>query len=100
MAERKHADDQKQYQDDLNAWQQNYPLDPAPLIAKRLHDFLAQTADVDFDAKLVSGDGGRVFAKPEYEARSPQWKMAYRAGREATTAARSAASAWLKELGQ
>ena len=100
MAANMNADDQKKYQDDLKQWQQNFPVDASPVLARRLRDFLAQTADVDFDAKLATRDGTKYFASPQDESKPAQWKMAYRAGRDATTAARAAASAWLKVLGQ
>jgi len=100
MAQNMNADDKKKYQGDLKEWEKNYPVDPSPVIARRLRDVLAQTADVNFDAKLVAREGTRVFADPQYESKPSQWKIAYRAGREATTSARAAAAAWLKELGQ
>ena len=99
-AQHMNADDKARYQEELKTWQQNYPVDPSPVIAKRIRDFLAQTADVDFNAKVAGSGGGKTFANPDYEAKSSQWKMAYRAGREATTAARAAATTWLSELGQ
>ena len=60
---------------------------------------LDATADVDFNAKLVSRSGRMAFVDPALEEKSSDWKMAYRAGREAVSAARLAAAAWLKELG-
>ncbi len=87
-----------QYQQELATWQRDYPEDPRPVIARRLREFLALSADVDFAAQLKSQDGRMVFANPAYEAKPAQWKMCYRAGKEATTAARSAIQAWLQEL--
>ena len=40
-----------------------------------------------------------VSENPAYERKPGQWKMCYRAGKEATAAARAAVQAWLKELG-
>ena len=88
-----------QYEHELATWKRDYPESPAPAIAKRIREFLAFSADVDFDAKLVTKNGKMVFENPAYEAKSSQWKMCFRAGREATAAARAAAQAWLKELG-
>lgn len=68
---------------------------PDVTIRRRLEAFLEMSQTVDFDARL----NGRQFADPEYEAMSGEWKMCFRAGREATLAAREEAEAWLEELG-
>lgn len=88
-----------QYQQELATWTRNFPENPAPVIAKRLREFLAISAEVDFAATLTSSGGKMVFQNPAYEQKSGQWKMCYRAGKDATTAARAAVQAWLKELG-
>jgi hypothetical protein len=75
--------------------EKKYPSDPAELVKKRLTDFLAVSATVDFDAET---DGARMFVKPEYEKKSSQWKMCFRAGREVVQAAREEAQKWLNEL--
>ena len=93
------AERTKQYEQELATWKRNYPESAAPVIAKRLREFLAASADVDFNAKLVSRDGRMLFENAAYEQKPSQWKMCYRAGKEATGAARAAAQAWLKELG-
>ena len=68
--------------------------DPDATIKRRLKFFLETTKDVDFGAKLA----GRQFANEEHEAKPAEWKMCYRAGREATAAAREVATAWLADL--
>jgi hypothetical protein len=88
-----------QYQQELANWTKDYPENPNPLIAKRLREFLDLSAGVDFAAQLKSQNGRMVFENPAYESKGAQWKMCFRAGREATTAARAAVQAWLKELG-
>ena len=93
------AEETKDHQQRLAEWAKEYPEDPKPLVAKRLREFLTLSADVDFAAKVKSQDGRVVFENPNYQAKSAQWKMCYRAGREATAAARTAVQAWLKELG-
>ena len=75
--------------------EKKYPSDPQALIKKRLEDFLRISATVDFDAEL---DGGRAFKNPEYEKKSNNWKMCYRAGREVIAAARQEAQKWLDDL--
>jgi hypothetical protein len=93
------ADRTKQYEQELATWKRDYPESPAPVIAKRLKEFLAASADVDFAAKLTPRNGKMAFENSAYEQKSGQWKTCYRAGKEATTAARAAVQAWLAELG-
>jgi hypothetical protein len=70
-------------------------------VARRLRAFLDDTADADFAApiiRLTDGPDGMEFIDPAHRAKSPTWQLAVLAGREATTAARKAAEAWLKEI--
>ena len=91
--------DQKNYQQQLTAYDQKYPADPRVLIAKRLREFLDLTRDIRFDAKLVPAGGGQMrFADPQYESKSDQWKLCYRAGKEPVEAARAFAQEWLNQL--
>jgi hypothetical protein len=93
------AERAKEYDEAVTKWKQQYPDDPKPVVARRLREFLQLSADVDFDAKLKTQDGRSTFENPAYQAKSSQWKMCFRAGKEATTAARAAVQAWLTELG-
>ena len=68
--------------------------DPNATIAKYLEHYLEVTQDVDFGAQL----DGRRFANPEYEQKDGWWKMSFRAGPEASGAARQVAGDWLKEI--
>ncbi len=72
---------------------------PDVTLRARLEEFLAITADIDFDAKTL-GQAPRTgrFENDDYEAKPPLWKMGYRAGPEATAAARTFAEAWLAEI--
>lgn len=74
--------------------EKKYPSDAKELIKQRLRTFLDISATVDFDAQL----NGSMFANPEYEAKSGEWKMCFRAGKAVVQAAREEAQAWLKEL--
>ena len=74
--------------------EKRFPADANVLIKQRLKEFLDVSATVDFDARL----NGSMFANPEYEAKSGQWKMCFRAGKAVVEAAREEAKAWLKEL--
>jgi hypothetical protein len=93
------AERAKEYDAALAKWKQDYPDDPRPVIVRRLREFMQLSADVDFNATLKTRDGRSVFENPAYQAKSSQWKMCFRAGREATAAARAAVQAWLTELG-
>ena len=97
--EMKHEQDR--YKKDLAEWSAAYPEQPNTEIAKRLKEFLALTADINFDAKLEAIDGGKKrFADPQYESKSTDWKLCYRAGREPVAAARAFAADWLHQLGK
>jgi hypothetical protein len=92
--------DQEKYKKSLTQWSTDYPEQPDTVIAKRLKEFLALTADVDFDAKLEPEGGGRMrFANAQDEQKSSDWKLCYRAGREPVAAARALATDWLHQLG-
>jgi hypothetical protein len=93
------AERAKAYESALAKWKQEYPDDPKPVVARRLREFLQLSADVDFNARLKTADGVSTFENPAYQAKPSQWKMCFRAGREATAAARAAVQAWLTELG-
>jgi hypothetical protein len=82
----------------LKEWETNYPPSADQLIANRLREFLDETKDVDYGAKLVAQYGKMRFANAPYEQKSAEWKMCFRAGKEATEAARALAAEWLKEL--
>lgn len=78
-----------------------YPPNPEEIFARRLREFLNDTADANFSARtirLTGGPDGIEFVDPADRRRSTIWQMAVIAGREATTAARAAAEAWLKEI--
>jgi hypothetical protein len=93
------AQETKDYEQALATWQRDFPENPAVAIAKRLREFLAATADVDFNAKLKPVDRRMLFENSTYQNKAQPWKLCFRAGREATAAARAAVQAWLKELG-
>ena len=91
--------DQRTYEKDLADYAAKYPADPKVLIASRLHNFLDLSKDVAFDAKLVPGGNGKMkFADPQYEGKSNEWKLCYRAGKEPVEAARAFASDWLRQI--
>ncbi len=91
---------QDRYAKDLREYDQKHPVDARAAVADVLQQFLATCADVDFDAKLAPSGGAMIFVNPDYEQKSSEWKMCFRAGRAPVAAARAAGQAWLKELGR
>jgi hypothetical protein len=83
----------------LRQWETEFPEDASPVLARRLKAFLEISADVDYAARLELRNGKMRFVDEAYEVRSREWKLCYRAGKEAVDAARSAAAAWMQELG-
>jgi len=96
----KRDEETREYQKALSDWQRDFPENPNGAIARRLREFLAASADVDFNAKLRPEDGRMLFENSTYQNKPAPWKLCYRAGKEATAAARAAVQAWLTELGQ
>jgi len=92
------TEDQKSYKKKLEAWEKQYPADPRALIKMRIKAFLTASAGIDFAAKLMPQGKKMVFANAQYEQKPPEWKLCFRAGREATEAARAFAQSWLAEL--
>jgi hypothetical protein len=85
-------------------WQERFPADRQVLFARRLREFLDATADVDFEARKntirnPAGETVGFVLSDAHKAKPWQWLDAFVVGKEATTAARAAAGAWLKELG-
>lgn len=90
--------DRQRYHAELSAWEEasaTVPQDPKVRLRALLQAFLEQTAGVDFKAALKPD---RSFVRSDFEEQSRAWKAAYRAGPEATAAARDFATTWLKEL--
>jgi hypothetical protein len=91
--------DKQTYEKDLANYATRYPADPRVLIAGRLDKFLDLSKDVAFDAKLVPGNNGKMkFADSQYEGKSSEWKLCYRAGKEPVEAARAFATDWLRQI--
>ena len=82
----------------MKEFEKTYPADPRALVAMRLRRFLDVTKDVDFTAQLVDKGKKKVFADEALEAKPAEWKMAFRAGKPATDAARAFAQKWLADL--
>ncbi len=97
-AEASAAENKKRHEAELSEWERRLPADPRVLIKRRIQEFLDLSAGVDFAARLVPRGEHKVFVRGDYEKMPPEWKLCFRAGREATAAARAFAVAWLAEL--
>jgi hypothetical protein len=98
MTEAACVEDKQRYEQELKNWEEQFPADFRVLIKKRISAFLAMSADVDYAAKLAPRGDKMVFVSDDYEQKSPEWKICFRAGKEATDAARVFAKTWLAEL--
>lgn len=67
-------------------------------LKERLSLFLGETKVMPWTAALVEKRGRKVFVDPTLETKAKWWKLCFRAGPEATGAAREVATAWLAEL--
>jgi len=74
------------------------PKDPNVQLKKALRHFLAVTDGIDYGAGLSVQNGRKYFSNKDFEAKPAEWKMAYRAGREASEGARSYVRGWLAGL--
>jgi hypothetical protein len=92
------ADQARRRDTAMQAFEKTYPADPRALVAMRLRHFLDVTNDLNFTAQLLDRDRKKVFADAALEAKPAEWKMAFRAGKPATDAARAFAQKWLADL--
>jgi hypothetical protein len=90
--------DGSRYKENMAAFNKQYPATVKELVKARLKEFLAMTADMHFDAKMVSKGGHLYFADAALEAKDGLWKRCFRSGPETIHAARAYAQQWLKEL--
>jgi hypothetical protein len=85
-------------------WRARYPADPQMFVKRYLQDFLTMTERLDFTLPtfIVKGPGGETlgFLSPGYTGLPWQKVHAILIGKDAVTAARAAAEAWLREIGQ
>jgi uncharacterized lipoprotein YmbA len=74
------------------------PADPRVGLKRGLKGFLDVTTGVDYAAALKPASGRKVFASPAFEQKPKEWKLCFRAGKDACEAARAFATSWLAEL--
>jgi hypothetical protein len=87
-----------QYEQDLKKWDENYPADFKLKIRKYLEKYLSLANTVDFNAALQEKYGKMRFVNPDYERRSSDWKLIFRAGKEVYGVTKPFAEQWLKDL--
>jgi hypothetical protein len=92
------AEQVRQREEAMKAFDKAFPPDHRTLVAMRLRHFLEATKDVAYGAQLVDKDKKRVFADETLEGKPSEWKLAFRAGKPATDAARAFAQNWLTDL--
>ncbi|HVU96748.1 MAG TPA: hypothetical protein VHE34_16075 [Puia sp.] len=79
-------------------WQKQYPEDCRLFIKGRIQQYLTLAATVDFSATTHEKNGKQVFDKQDYQYKSNDWKMIYRAGKEVYDVTKPFAEKWLQEL--
>jgi hypothetical protein len=98
MLKDQRAEQVRQRNEALKEFEKTYPSDHRTLVAMRLRHFLDATKDVAYGAQLVEKNKNKVFADEALEGKPAEWKMAFRAGKPATDAARGYAQKWLNDL--
>lgn len=89
---------QKNYEEQYQQWENDYPADVKEIIRKRLQRYLDIASTVDFNAALVEKNHKMIFVKPAYESKPSDWKMIFRAGREIYDVTKPFVQQWLNEL--
>jgi hypothetical protein len=74
------------------------PKDPKVALKQALQTFLTATEGVDYAAATEQRETKKYFTNHAYESKPEAWKMAFRAGREASEGSRGFVKAWLAEL--
>ncbi|QNA45088.1 hypothetical protein [Lacibacter sediminis] len=89
---------QQNYDRQIADWEAKYPSNHLLYVKKRLQEFLNETADIDFEAELITKNGKKYFVNRAYESKGNRWKMAFRAGQDVVTTARTFVEKWMSEI--
>jgi len=89
---------QQAYEEQLREWESKYPANEMLFVKQRLVKFLEETKEIDFNAELVSKNGKKIFANPQYEHKNNYWKMGFRAGKEVVAPTRQFVEQWIQEI--
>ena len=74
------------------------PADPRVALKRALKEFVDRTAGIDYAAALKTSSGRKLFVSAAFEQKPKEWKLCFRAGKDACEAARTFATTWLAEL--
>ncbi|HTI08189.1 MAG TPA: hypothetical protein VL832_06520 [Puia sp.] len=88
----------EQYEQNLKNWERDYPADYRGYIKTRLQNYLDLAKTVDFSATVTEVNGKKRFDNKDYQYKSNDWKMIYRAGKEVYEATKAFAEQWVQEL--
>lgn len=83
---------------ELADFEEEYPANPDAMLKLRLKEFIKISKSVDFQAETTAKNGKNRFVNAQYEGKSSEWKLCYRAGKPAVEAAVAFAELWLSEL--
>jgi len=79
-------------------WQEEYPEDCRLFVKRRIQKYLSLATTVDFTATTHEKNGRQIFDKQEFQYKSNDWKMIYRAGKEVYNVAKPFTEKWIQEL--
>ena len=79
-------------------WEKMYPADPTEIVKKKLQEYLALAATVDFNAQLTEPDKykRKKFVNPVFEKQTLKWKACFRAGKDVNEIVTAFVKDWLK----
>ncbi|HYC28197.1 MAG TPA: hypothetical protein VEB42_05260 [Chitinophagaceae bacterium] len=97
-AQRQNDAAMKYYQEQMKKFEAQFPENPQLLIKARLQQMINIISDVDYNAEVSVGKKYTVFVNPEYEKKPKEWKLAFRAGKQATDALKGFAQKWIEEI--
>jgi len=95
---REHQHDLDRQKAETKKWETEFPADVRQFIKARMQHYLDVAGTVDFSAELVENGGKKRFVNPAYQAKSNEWKMIYRAGKDVYGQAKVFIEQWMTEL--
>jgi hypothetical protein len=88
----------EQYEQNLKNWERDYPADYKSYVKTHLQNYLDLAKTVDFSATVTEVNGKKRFDNKDYQYKSNDWKMIYRAGKEVYAVTKANAEQWILEL--
>jgi hypothetical protein len=90
--------DMEDYRKYSSQWEKDYPEDCRIFVKRRIQNYLTLAASVDFSATTHEKNGRQIFDKQEFQYKSNDWKMIYRAGKDVYNVAKPFTEKWIQEL--